>query len=386
MEGIEPAGDCRRPPPLAVTVAAVVAVGGLAAATIVGGYAASARSGLLGLDVAAAVVASLLVAVAMRWPVPGAVTLAVLAAVAPAATPAATAGTFLVARRYPPAVAVGVGLVGVAAHAAQGLLRPSGGLSYGWWLVLVVVAHAGLVGWGQLVRSRQALLDSLRERASRAEAEQAGRVEAARAQERAVIAAEMHDVLAHRLSLVATYAGALEYRPDADPEQLARAAGVVRSGVHQALDELRDVIGVLRAGDLAPGTDRPQPGLGDLPELIGESRDAGTVVELDDRRTRAAAVPDAPARTAYRIVQEGLTNARKHAPRRPVSIRLEGGPGAELVIDIRNPLPAGPVAAPGTGTGLVGLAERARLAGGELEHGVTAAGEFRLRAALPWPA
>lgn len=87
-------------------------------------------------------------------------------------------------------------------------------------------------------------------------------------------------------------------------------------------------------------------------------------------------------------MQEGLTNARKHAARQTVRIRIEGGAGAELVIDIRNPPPsgpAGPLGASGAGTGLIGLAERTRLAGGRLEHGVTASGEFRLHAALPWP-
>ena len=127
----------------------------------------------------------------------------------------------------------------------------------------MLVAEAALVGWGELSQARQALLQSLREQAHRAESEQASRVAEARAAERASIAREMHDVLAHRLSLLATYAGALEYRPDAPPEQLARAAGVVRAGVHQALDELREVIGVLRDDDPA-AVARPQPGLSDL--------------------------------------------------------------------------------------------------------------------------
>ncbi|MHA6783280.1 sensor histidine kinase [Pseudonocardia saturnea] len=386
--------NCDRPDPFpapgagapgpAVTAGAVAGIGVLVAATVAGSYRASAAAGLLGLDIAVAVTSVAGVAVALRWPARSAIALAVLAALSPAATPAATLGTMLTARLHRPVAAVAVGAAGVVAHAVQGLLRPTGGLSYGWWLVLVVVAHAGLVGWGQLARSRQALLASLRERARRAEVEQSDRVAAARAQERAVIAGEMHDVLAHRLTLLAAYAGALEYRPDAAHEQLARAAGVVRAGVHDALDDLRGVIGLLRA-DRPEWEDRPQPGLGDLPRLIGESRAAGTTVDVDDR-TGGIVPPDAAGRTAYRIVQEGLTNARKHAPHTPVHIRLGGAPGAELVIDLRNPAgPTGPLGPTGTGTGLVGLTERARLAGGRLEHGFTAAGEFRLHAALPWP-
>ena len=370
-----------------VTAGIVVGVGGLVAATLLGRYGVNRNDGPFGLDVALGVVACALLPVLVRWPVVGAVALAALAVFSPAATPPATAGTLVVAQRRPFAVAVGIGLAGVAAHAVQGLLRPTLGLSYGWWLVLAAVAHAALVAWGALARANRALVASLRERARRAEAEQARRVAAARTHERTLIAREMHDVLAHRLSLVAMSAGALEYRTDAPPEQLARAAGVVRTGVHQTLEELREVIGVLRADGLEPGTEHPQPVLTDLPALIEESRAAGTCVQLDERVTDPAAVPAASGRAAYRIVQEGLTNARKHAPGQPVRVQLDGGPGTGLVIDIRNRLPDGPPdpTAPGTGAGLVGLAERAQLAGGRLDHEVRADGEFRLHAALPWP-
>jgi signal transduction histidine kinase len=309
--------------------------------------------------------------------------------VSPAAIPAATVGTLYVAewRRF--AVAATVGAAGVVAGAVQGLWRPVGGLPYIWWLVLVIVAEAALVGWGQVTRARHALIASLQERARRAEAEQGRRVAEARAAERTRIAREMHDVLAHRLSLLATYAGAIEYRPDAPPEQVARAAGVVRAGAHQALDELREVITVLRDDDGdGDAVQRPQPGLADLPRLVEESRDAGARVQLDDRVPDPAALPGATGRTAYRVVQEGLTNARKHAPGKPVQVVLDGRPGDRLLIDIRNPLGDGHAAPPaitGSGTGLIGLTERVRLAGGQLDHQVTD-GEFRLSARLPWPA
>jgi len=102
----------------------------------------------------------------------------------------------------------------------------------------------------------------------------------------------------------------------------------------------------------------------------------------------AERVPGAAERTAYRVVQEGLTNARKHAPGEPVQVVLDGRPGERLLIDIRNPLGDGHAAPPaitGSGTGLIGLTERIRLAGGKLDHQVTD-GEFRLAARLPWPA
>jgi signal transduction histidine kinase len=387
--GVPGESPARRGPGLAVTAGVIGAIGALTAATIWGEFSSHTAPSLLVLDVAVGAVACALLPVLLRWPVPGALALAVLAAVSPAATPAATFGTLYVAQRRRFAVAAAVGAAGVVAGAVQGLWRPIGGLPYIWWLVLVIVAEAALVGWGQLTQARHALIASLRERARRAEAEQGRRVAEARAAERTRIAREMHDVLAHRLSLLATYAGAIEYRPDAPPEQVARAAGVVRAGAHQALDELREVITVLREDDGdGDGAQRPQPGLADLPRLVEESRDAGERVQLDDRVPDPAALPGAAGRTAYRVVQEGLTNARKHAPGEPVQVVVDGRPGGGLLIDIRNPVVNGQAAGPvigGSGTGLIGLTERVRLAGGELDHQATD-GEFRLSARLPWPA
>ncbi|MFB4317414.1 sensor histidine kinase [Actinomadura sp. 21ATH] len=374
--------------PLGVAIAAVAV---LTACAVWGRYAADPGAGPPWLDIAAGAVCCALLPALARWPVRGALVLTALAVLSPAATPPATMAVLLVAQRRPFRVAAAVAVAGVAAHAAQGAWRPNGGISFGWWLALITVAYGALVGWGVLVRVRRALVDSLRERALRAEAEQGRRVAEARMAERTRIAREMHDVLAHRLSLLATYAGALEYRPDAPPEQLARAAGVVREGVHQALDELRDVIGVLRDPENTAGDDdgeRPQPVLADLPALVEETRGAGWPVRLRDEVADPAALPVTTGRTAYRVVQEGLTNARKHAAGLPVEVTVAGAPGDRLEIDIRNPLPAdlaaGP-AVPGTGTGLVGLTERVRLAGGRLDH-QAAGGEFRLRAWLPWSA
>jgi len=387
--GVPGESPARREPGLAVKAGVIGAIGALTAATIWGEFSSHTATGLLVLDVAVGVVACALLLVLLRWPVPGALALAALAAVSPAAIPAATVGTLHVAERRRFSVAAAVGAAGVVAGAVQGLWRPIGGLAYIWWLVLVIVAEAALVGWGQVTRARHALIASLRERARRAEAEQGRRVAEARAAERTRIAREMHDVLAHRLSLLATYAGAIEYRPDAPPEQVARAAGVVRAGAHQALDELREVITVLREDDGdGDGAERPQPGLADLPRLVEESRDAGARIQLDDRVADPAALPGAAGRTAYRVVQEGLTNARKHAPGEPVQVVIDGRPGGGLLIEIRNPVVNGHAAGPvigGSGTGLIGLTERVRLAGGELDH-QAADGEFRLSARLPWPA
>ena len=384
----------------------------------------------LALDIPAAVLSLTLIALLRRWPVPVAVLLSVLAAVSPVATPPATLAALVVARWRPRPVALCVAGLGIAAHLIRGAWRPVAGLPYGWWAVLVCVAYAGLVGWGMLIRANQALISSLRDRAERAEADQARRVAEARAAERARIAREMHDVLAHRLSLLATYAGALAYRPDAPPDQLSRAAEVIRSGAHQALDELREVIGVLRDDELPGPADgpadalRPLPGVADLPRLVEESRAAGMRIEAgggawpDDEGSSpgepvaapssslppsglTAGLPEALGRTVYRVVQEGLTNVRKHAPGAAARITLDGGPGAGLDVTVVNRLaPAGGVPVPGSGqgpvpgsgtgpvpgsgTGLIGLSERLELAGGSLESGARG-GEFLLRARLPWP-
>jgi signal transduction histidine kinase len=245
--------------------------------------------------------------------------------------------------------------------------------------------------WGMVVRSRRLLVASLRERAERAESEQQLRVDRARYLERSRIAHEMHDVLAHRLSLLSLHAGALEVRADAPPEQVAEAASVVRASAHQALEDLREVIAVLREepGEERPAEGRPeqpQPTLDALPALADESRSAGTKVRLDVA-VESSAVPAGTGRTAYRIVQEGLTNARKHAPGTAVRVAVGGGAGEGLTIEIRNPWPVGVprTTIPGAGTGLIGLTERATLAGGRLSHGRTSDNDFALTAWLPWP-
>jgi len=355
-----------------VKVLATAALTVLTAAALWGTYVADPSR--ITLDAAIAIVSCGLVPVALRWPIAGGLVLSLLGAVSPAATPTASFATLHAARvrPFPPAAAVAA--TGIAAQAGLGWWRPAGGLSYGWWLLLMAAAYAALLGWGALARARHALLCELRERARRAEADQSRRVEEARTAERQRIAREMHDVLAHRLSLVATYAGALEYRPDSSPQQLAQAAGVVRAGISQALDELRQVMSVT-------GEDAAPPDLADIPRLVEEVRESGTRVDLRDD-TQGDGVPPASGRAAYRVVQEGLTNARKHAPGRQVSIVLAGRPGDRLTVDVRNPAP-GPAGPPGHG--LSGLAERVRLAGGTFDHALTADG-FSLQARLPWPA
>ena len=261
---------------------------------------------------------------------------------------------------------------------------------------------------------------SLRDPANRAETEAQLRAEQAQQRARDEMAREMHDVLGHRLSLLSVHAGALEFRPDAPAEEVARAAKVIRENAHQALQDLREVIGVLRAPTgaaraevercrlappgwaSAPVGELPQPTLADVQQLVAESGRAGMRVTL--REETSGPAPDLTGRTAYRVVQEALTNARKHAPGAEVRVHLAGSahrPRVEVRNDAPPPAagltagpvpdpglarPSGPAPDPGAGQGLAGLAERVALASGRLEHGCTAGGGWCLSAWLPWPA
>jgi signal transduction histidine kinase len=340
-------------------------------------------------DIVGGVLSIVLLFAVRRAPVRLALVLSALLTVSAAATPAAGTATLWVAQRRRLPVAIGVAAAGVLGHVIRAFWRPTPDRPFGLWLVVVAASYAALVGWGAQNQARRALVQSLEERARRAEEEQAHRLAEARRGERTKIAREMHDVLAHRLSLLAAYAGALEFRPDAPPEELARASGVIRAGAHEALEELREVIGVLRDDPTDEERDRPQPTLTDLPRLLAESRAAGTPVRLDDRLADPGTVPDVLGRTVYRVVQEALTNARKHAPGREVTVLLAGEPGRRLLVVVTNPTSGSSATAhqdrvPGSGSGLVGLRERVTLAGGRMDT-KAGRGRFRLWAVLPWP-
>jgi signal transduction histidine kinase len=335
---------------------------------------------------------------------PTAVLLAASAGVfSPLAQGAALIAIFNVAMRGRGRSLVAVALLALTGSVAFPLLNPAVGPVLGQrypGFMLTAIAF----GWGILVRARSEVVVSLRERSERLEAEQLRNAELAREAERRRIAREMHDVLAHRLSLLSVHAGALEFRPDAPAAEIAESAAVIRSSAAAALRELREVITVLRE-DTA-GTE-PQPTLAQLPALLEESRAAGMNLRahLDLRGTES--LPEALGRTAYRLVQEGLTNARRHAPGAPVDVTASVNGSGGLVIEVVTHSANGATAAgihaagaagatavgpsahagagapTGTGVGLIGLAERLALVGGELEHGRTAAGGFVLRGTVP---
>ncbi|MFI7412067.1 sensor histidine kinase [Streptomyces sp. NPDC049627] len=319
-----------------------------------------------------------------RWPLGLAVAMTPISMVSDTAGGVALIALFTLAVHRPFRYVAWVGGANLALLPLYFWLRPEPGLPFLGALAFSVPLLGAVVGWGMFVRSKRQLMLSLRDRARRAETEARLRAEQAQRLAREAIAREMHDVLAHRLTLLSVHAGALEFRPDAPREEIARAAGVIRESAHEALQDLREIIGVLRAGE-PDDAGRPQPTLAALEALVTESREAGMKVTLDQRVTDPAAVPASVGRTAYRIAQEGLTNARKHAPGTEVTVTVTGAPGEGLSVSVRNPAPEGDVPhVPGSGQGLIGLTERATLTGGRLEHGPAADGGFEVRAWLPW--
>ncbi|MFJ2161412.1 sensor histidine kinase [Streptomyces sp. NPDC087856] len=340
----------------------------------------------VGVDVVAAVAGCAGLLGRRRFPVAVAVGLVVLSVVLPVVGGASAIALFTVAVHRKAAVAGAVTVLAVLTAPLEYLLWPGAAGPAG---VLVASAGAAVVclavtGWGAVVRARRQLVLAWAERARQAGTEQWLRVERGRRAERERIAREMHDVLAHRLSLLSLHAGVLEYRRGLPPEKLAETAALIRAGAHQSLEDLREVIGLLRAPD--GERDRPQPTLSDVPGLVEESRTAGLRLAYANRLDPAADIPERLGRTGYRIVQEALTNARKHAPPRAATrLELRGGPGEGLTVEAVNPLGVfGGTTVPGSGSGLVGLAERVSLAQGRLGHGPTPDGEFRLTAWLPW--
>ncbi|MFK3982222.1 sensor histidine kinase [Micromonospora sp. NPDC050397] len=235
---------------------------------------------------------------------------------------------------------------------------------------------------GLWVAARRETLTALRDRADQLEREQRARAEQVRAQERNRIAREMHDVVAHRVSLMVLHAGALEVR-STDAETVETAA-LIRSTGREALANLRDVLGVLRSGWVAGASLTPQPALVDLDRLLDESRDAGVAVTRHDEGT-ARALPPTLEHAVYRVAQEALTNVHRYARDVVTDVHLRYLPdGVELCV--RNAAPGGTVETrAGAGLGLVGLRERVELLDGRLDAGPEPDGGFTVRARFPYP-
>lgn len=238
-------------------------------------------------------------------------------------------------------------------------------------LAYVLLAAGAPLALGALVALRQQLAESLRRLEAATAAELEAKAETARADERARIAREIHDAVGHHVTLIAVESAALG-ATTADPDA-QETAGRLRGLAKQALDEMRATLGLGSTGRARLDT---------IPELVGQARAAGVEVELA-REVRDPDVPLAVERAAYRVVQEALTNASKHAPGAVIKVDLESHAGA-LHIVVTNSAPRGHTVDVGSGgSGLAGLSERVRMAGGQLDGRPSDDGGFRLTAVLP---
>ncbi|MCI4062096.1 sensor histidine kinase [Micromonospora sp. R77] len=279
---------------------------------------------------------------------------------------------------------------GVAAGAASALLLGAAGaatLDVSWYdpAVVVLLLWFGVaVAVGDAVRSRRAYVAVLEERARRAEQtreEEAGRRVA---EERLRIARELHDVVAHHIALINVQAGVAGHLLREQPDAAQEALGHVRSASRTVLDELATLLGVLRRDDETDAPTEPAPSLNRLDALV-EGFSTGQPV----RWTVAGQprpLPSAVDVAAYRIIQESLTNAHKHAPGAAVAVRLRYDPDG-VTIEVRDDGPPRPAdaAGPGAGLGLVGMRERAETVGGAFSAGPRPEGGWLVRAELPAP-
>lgn len=326
-----------------------------------------------------------------RYPVTVAAVAVAASAVSVLASGPALVALFSGAIRLPGRIVATLAVAEVVATGILPLVYNTGdvgiGLSYWSQLVIGTLINLVAVGWGLLVGMQRRYLAAVIEQASLAQAKQRLLATTAQDAERRRIAREMHDVLGHRLSLLSVHAGALQFRADLRPETVREIAEVIRQASHDALDELHDVVTALRESPEATPSLHPPLTIADIPSLVDQSLAAGAHITVDhnlDDLAADAGRNDAASRTTYRIVQECLTNARKHAPESPIHLTMTTT-GAKLTITACTRLGHGPRPAvgSGSGTGLTGLAERVALTGGTFDHHV-ADGRFVVEATLPW--
>jgi signal transduction histidine kinase len=278
------------------------------------------------------------------------------------------------------------GLVICLAGAAVALVRwwaPTH-ISTGAWLTTATMVFAGptLLAWvlGDSMRYRRAYYVSLEERAARLEAERDAQAQIAAAAERARIARELHDVVAHNVSVMVVQADGASYALGSDPQRAAEALAAISATGRQALAEMRRLLGVLRRDEKVSRA--PLPGIGQLGELLESARAAGLPVSLTVEGVPQP-LPGGAALAAYRIVQESLTNTRKHAgPRAAAEVTLRYLEDA-LVLEVCDDGRGAAATSDGAGHGLTGMAERVAVYGGSVDAGPRDGGGFQVTARLP---
>lgn len=245
-------------------------------------------------------------------------------------------------------------------------------------LTAPVVLFAAAWSAGRVLRARRERAEELEDRADRLEREQDGRERQAAADERARIARELHDIVAHRVTTIVIQADSGSVVAG-DPARAREAFATIAGSGREALGELRRLLGVMRAEDDGAAAVAPQPGIARIEDLARGARDAGLPVDVRVDGDLAALSPGVDL-AAYRIVQEALTNALRHAhTSATVDVRRAG---ERVVVEVRNPLGGGRLNGHGAGRGLVGMRERVRVYDGELTT-ETVGGEWVVRASLP---
>ncbi|KPI08304.1 integral membrane sensor signal transduction histidine kinase [Actinobacteria bacterium OK074] len=276
-----------------------------------------------------------------------------------------------------------------AAWTAVGLVWTAHLLMAHWWYRWLPPAGDAAIPWAQEAVAATwtvavvAFAELVRVRRERWEHERAERAQAARRradEERLRIARELHDVLAHSISVINVQAGVGLALLDSDPEQARTALTTIKAASKEALGEVRQVLDTLRAPGTAPRA--PAPGLDRLPELVAQAATAGLTVEVTGAPPRLAPGADL---AAFRILQEALTNVVRHSGSRHARVLIEGGDGDGGVLRLRvdDDGPATGTDAGGSGNGLAGMRERAAALGGTIEAGPRPDGGFRVDAVLP---
>lgn len=299
-----------------------------------------------------------------------------------AAFPIATYSIARYSTALPAAVALAVGTCGAVVASVdwlQGMAAELEVSNVGAYAVFITAIVAAAWALGTLGRVRRAYVDALVERGERIAREAEQRAELAASAERARIAREMHDVVAHGLSVIVVQADGARYAAAADPEVATTTLETIATTGRESLTEMRRLLGLLRAG--AETGWRPQPGLADLPALVEDARGGGAAVEavLPDE---TVTVPDGIALTAYRVVQEALSNVRKHAGPSP-QVRVSVTSGPDLRVEVEDDGRGAGSVNDHRGNGLVGMRERVAVHGGTFEAGPRPGGGFRVAARLP---
>jgi signal transduction histidine kinase len=275
----------------------------------------------------------------------------------------------------------------VAAHCDRAAALAGGAVSLGAGLVWMgiddfffpVVVFGGAWLAGRMVRQREVHARVVEERSAALDRERLANARAVAAEERAQIARELHDILSHSVSVMVVQAGAERMAQGSDRAATGETLEAIERTGRQALAEMRRLLGMLRVGG-EPPAHAPQPTLGELDELVAQVREAGLPVELQVEG-EPAALPPGIAVSAYRIVQEALTNVLKHAGPAQARVVVRYA-GRELELEIADD-GRGSAAIAGAGHGLVGMRERVALYGGDFDAGASNGGGFVVRARLP---